>query len=103
MFFIVLAARVGAVRGIAMDPSIRPSTGNSESVMIRDVYSGPTVSSRIEREEGRGGEEQKRGTLLPGAVGTGVGGKSEKRVPLRTDAGVQINLPKLSRQVAASR
>jgi hypothetical protein len=36
-------------------------------------------------------------------VGTGVGGESEKRVPLRIDAGVQFNLPKLYRQVAASK
>jgi hypothetical protein len=62
------------------------------------------ANGEFEESRGReGGEEGKRGTSLPGAVGTGVSGESEKPVPLRTDAGVQINLPKLYRQVAASK
>jgi len=54
-----------------------------------------------DRKGKKGGGET--GTVRPGAVGTGVGGESEKRVPLRIDAGVQFNLPKLYRQVAASK
>jgi hypothetical protein len=103
VFFIVLLLARGPSPGDRNDPSIRRPGFRNESLIIRDVGSG-SVNGVSSRNHGNGeGRRRNERTSNPGAVGTGVSGESEKRVPRRIDAGVQINLPKPYRQVATSR